>query len=203
MANNQLLASDNFASGSLAPGWTAAFGSTLSSVTASAPYYAEPPNTATVCDNVWTGLTWPNNQISEITVQSLVNAASTNVALWTRIQSGSLSGYVANFSNSATFATIYRCDSGSFTQLAQVAVSVVSGDVLAFQASGAILTVYQNGNRLLWTSDATYTAGSVGFRQNSSTAIVDSQVASWRGYSAASSSWLTVALANSLRGLRH
>ena len=188
MANNQLLASDNFASGSLAAGWSAAFGSGLPQITSPAPFYAEPVTTNVAVDPIWTGLTWPKDQTSEVTIQTLTAVAANNIGLWVRVQSGSLSGYVVNLnwaSGTGYGATIFRCDSGTFTQLGTpvTGLTIASGDVWAFQAAGAILSVYQNWKRVAWFFDATYTSGTPGFRQSAAT-VTNSQVASWRGYSA-------------------
>ena len=185
MATYQFLASDYFRSGSLAAGWSAAFGSATSAITASSPYYAEPRMIAQACDNVWTGLTWPNDQISEFTIATLTTDMLATASLWVRLQSGSLSGYVVNLSDGNV--TIYRCDSGSFTQLATVgSITFASGDIWTFEAAGAALTVYQNQIKIVFSADATYTSGSPGFRQNAATgggsSVTHTQVASWRGY---------------------
>ena len=117
MANNSLLASDNFASGSLAPGWAAITGLSTCHVVADSPKDTQPNVLSTEAGQIYTGNAFPNNQISEA-VFTLVNEAGTNGQLCVRMQSNAYSGYKVAFGG--TSATIYRMDSGTPTQLIQV-----------------------------------------------------------------------------------
>ena len=61
MANNTLLASDNFASGSLAAGWGTIpvfSGNGMCQVVNAPPMVAEAKTTAAGYGQMWTGLTW-------------------------------------------------------------------------------------------------------------------------------------------------
>lgn len=181
MANNTLLASDNFVSGSLAAGWSAIPTLSVGQVTGT-PKVVEPNNTVNPAGQIWTGLVWPNDHASELTVAALTAEAGTQINLTVRSQSGTYSGYEANLLNGT--AIISRRDSGVFTSLTSVSVSIAAGDVWTFQACGGLLTLYQNGNRILYVADTTYTSGSPGFYQASSVNITHTQVGSWRGYNA-------------------
>jgi len=187
VANNQLLASDNFASGSLAAGWTA-IPTQVKSQVAGTPFVAEPPSTSAAGRQYWSGLTWPNDQASEATFAHLVIDSASSIDLWVRVQSGSYSGYVVSIGSSATQVTarLYRCDSGTFTDLTDVLSGLTDtvGDVWTIQAAGSFIVVYQNGNMVMRYADATYTSGSPGFSQSSTASVSASQVGSWRGYSA-------------------
>ena len=81
MANNTLLASDNFASGSLAAGWSAQHGVSACKVVGSgSSAVAEPNASNTSAGQVWTGLTWPKDQCSECTLApGWVNSAGANI----------------------------------------------------------------------------------------------------------------------------
>lgn len=183
MANNLQLASDNFASGSLAAGWSAAFGSHLSVVVNNgSAFVAEAPDTATTCDSLWTALIWPNDQISEATIAALTLENGTNLALWVRVQSGSLSGYVLNLSQGN--AILYRCDNGTFTSILNVSAAIASNDIWSLNVNGSVLSIYQNFVRVGYIIDYTYSGGAPGFRQSSSVNVTHSQLGSWRGYSA-------------------
>jgi hypothetical protein len=180
MANNQLLASDTFASGSLAAGWSAIFTQVVSQI-AGSPFAAEPPSTIAAGRQYWSGLVWPNDQSSEVTV-NLTNENGTTVDLWVRVQSGAYSGYVVSIGNS--IATLYRCTAGAFTQIDQIGSLVfANGDVWVLQAAGAVLSIYQNWKKVMWFYDTTYTSGSPGFSQNTTINVTHSRVLSWRGYS--------------------
>lgn len=181
MANNQLLASDNFASGSLAAGWSAAFGLTKCQVIAGSPNITEPTTLSTNCGQIWTGLTWTNDQTSEVIVKTLTAEAGTLISLYVRMQVGAMSGYRADFSNGVL--TLFRFDTGTSTSLGSVSgLTFASGDRLTLQAAGASLAVYQNNKPLLYKWDTTYPSGSPGFLQFSSVNLAHTQVQSWGGY---------------------
>jgi hypothetical protein len=65
VANNSLLASDNFASGSLAPGWAAITGLSTCHVVADSPKDTQSNVLSTEAGQIYTGNAFPNNQISE------------------------------------------------------------------------------------------------------------------------------------------
>jgi hypothetical protein len=101
------------------------------------------------------------------------------------------SGYLAvfNFQGGAGAGrlTVFKDVSGSVTQLgsAVTTLTFAAGDVLTFQAAGCALTVNKNGKRIYYFYDTTFTSGgSPGYDQNSAGSVTNSQVSSWRGYSA-------------------
>jgi len=156
----------------------------------SAPHYTEPNAITTAAGQIWTGLAWPADQTSEITLQTLTQEGTTNVAaLFVRLLSNAVTGYQASIQadpGPTLHFDIYRLDAGTATQLTTVsAASISSGDVFSFQAAGAQLSLYQNGTRVLYFYDATYpSGGSPGFELYAGANITHSQVASWRGYNA-------------------
>lgn len=183
MANNQLLASDNFTSGSLAAGWSLLNGATnTSAILVGTPNVAQPRNTTDTDGQVWTGLSWPNDQISECTISTLTAEAGSSIHLAVRWQQTSVSGYEIAINDGGV--TLIRVDNGVTTTLGTVnGLTYTSGDVWALSAAGSCLTVFQNGNRLLTVGDATYTGGFPGFYSSSSVNVAHAQVSSWRGYS--------------------
>src|SRR5216683_1708685 len=91
MANNQLLASDSFVSGSLAAGW-AVFPTLLKcQVVVGSPNVTEPTVVGTTAGQLWIGITWPTDQTSELTVKNLVIGG--NVGLAVRFSSSVVSGF--------------------------------------------------------------------------------------------------------------
>src|SRR5216683_4173644 len=183
MANNQLLASDSFVSGSLAAGW-AVFPTLLKcQVVVGSPNVTEPTVVGTTAGQLWIGITWPTDQTSELTVKNLVIGG--NVGLAVRFSSSVVSGYLVVLKPNGGQFTISRFDNGVETILATISsVTFNANDVWAFQAAGSCLTVYQNGSRMGYTYDATYTSGFPGYDQNTTVALTESQVSAWRGYSA-------------------
>jgi hypothetical protein len=189
MANNQLLASDNFASGSLAAGWSAIFGQSTTQIVNVPPMVAEPNALSTSAGQQWTGLTWPKDHASEVTVNALTTEAGNSIiALNVRMQSGANSGYQVNIQNqnSVSNAVIYRLDAGVATAISTTGTvtAAVAGDVLTFQAAGSCLSVYQNGKQIVFAYDTNYISGTPGFGLYSTVNVAHCRVSSWRGYSA-------------------
>lgn len=178
MANNQLLASDNFASGNL-NNWTAFFGAAKCQVVGGV---SEPATLGVRGAQYYSASTLPADHISEVTT-NLTSEANTTVDLWCRVQSGTYSGYVVSMS--LTQANLYRCDSGSFTLLqGPITVPAPSnGDVWSISVAGAVITVHMNNTAVAHYMDATYTGGAPGYSQFSSTNLAHSKVLLWRGYS--------------------
>lgn len=183
MANNTLLASDNFASGSLAAGWAVLNGATQKSQIVSAPPNVAQPQVLSETDGqVWTGLVWPNDHISEITVNALTSELGTILNVPVRWQQSTVSGYRVAITNAT--ATLSRYDSGVATTLASASsLTFAAGDVWTIEAAGAFIIVSQNAAQILFAADATYQNGYPGFYASSTVAIAHVRVASWRGYS--------------------
>jgi len=181
--NNQLLASDNFISGSLAAGWAAMYGLSEGTVISGSPNVVEPGATGANYGQIWTGFTWPDDQSSEVTTNT-VKDSGTYTILNVRWQTGSASGYQANLYNGAAY--LYVVTSGSSVQLGSTVTGLTfsAGDVWCLQAAGACISLYQNWNRVAYWYDATYTSGSPGFQQYVTTTTSNTKVLSWRGYSA-------------------
>jgi hypothetical protein len=100
------------------------------------------------------------------------------------------SGYMAvisyNLSQSSFIWQVFRRDAGSATSLGGGGlfhITVSTGDVFTFGAFGAGLHLYQNGKRLFYIADPTYTSGAPAYGQYTPTTLTHNQVSAWRGYS--------------------
>lgn len=188
MANNQLLASDNFASGSLAAGWSANFDMSKCQVVTQ---QTEPNALSTNAGQIWTGATFPKDQISEVAIGTLSNAnnAADFISPIVRASAAAATRYQCDITHttaSGFTVTLSSVVAGSPTSIGSATnVSVASGDVFTLCAMGAAITVYHNGTRLIVAADASITSGSPGYIQSSSVALANTRVSSWRGYSAA------------------
>lgn len=185
MANNQLLASDNFASGSLAAGWSTLSGNPFaeSAILTGSPNVAQPANTdSNAYGQMWTANGTQVNQISEVTVQTLTSEVGTVFYLIVRVQTGNQSRYQAEITDGT--AVIVRNDNGTNTSICTTVTGLTfaSGDVWNFVADGAAICLYQNGKPICHAYDATYTSGYPGFLQGSSVNKIHCQVSAWRGY---------------------
>jgi predicted GH43/DUF377 family glycosyl hydrolase len=188
MANNQLLASDNFATG-LAAGWSLAHG--MTNTCAVVGSLAQPRATSELDGQIWTGIAFPADQISECTIGNLGPAVGTqnSVLLMVRWQAGSTSGYqllLRKDATNANLAILQRQDSGVTTQLATTsAFTFAAGDVWSLQAAGSCVSVYLNSEPVFsFIFDATYATGSPGFQCYSTQATTNATVSAWRGYNA-------------------
>jgi hypothetical protein len=190
MANNQLLASDSFTGGSLAAGWSAISGLSKCQVVTGTPNVTEGNVVGTAAGQIWTGSllvgsSWPNDQISEVTLGAALSVTSATVGLVVRYLSSAQTGYIAVFNGSGTLY-VYADTNGTLTQISSgvTGLTFASGDVLTFQVAGCCLTVYQNGKLIFYFYDTTYTSGGyAGYDQNPASTLGSSQVSSWRGYS--------------------
>jgi hypothetical protein len=112
----------------------------------------------------------------------LTNESTSQIALLVRQQSGSNSCYALVVQDNYTH--LYVVTNGSYAEVGSpVEVVVGTYDVWTLQAAGSVLITYQNGKRIRYDSDTTYTGGSPGFSQYSTTNITHTNVGSWRGYS--------------------
>lgn len=181
MANNQLLASDNFASGSLAAGWALMASATgLCQIVAGSPNVAEPSALTNTYGQVWTASGILKNQISEVVLAATPGSGSF-VLVRVRWQVAANSGYDLEISAGA--ATLFRWDSGVATQLATQLLTISAGDVFDLVADGGALVAYQNYVRIFYVADAVYASGYSGFGQTSSVSVTTNKVSSWSGYS--------------------
>lgn len=187
MADNLLVAQDAFAGNALAAGWTAWPTSALPAVVAG-PLIQ--PTAASAGDGMyWTGNSFPNDQICELTLHNLSSTGgdaqcdlcvrfSPNVA-------GHPQCYQLTIDASLGHATIFRVSGGSATQVAQASVSIAANDVWAFGVFGSVLVAYKNGTRQLYTTDTNFASGTIAvFLQANTTAATSVQVSSIRMYSA-------------------
>lgn len=182
MANNQLLASDNFASGSFAAGWSAAFGDTLATITGT-PFVCEPGGLNATYGQQRSSFA-SADQTSEFAI-NLTNEVNTYGILYVRLQSGVSGGYQLNIGNAGSFpaAILYAIGNGTpiFTS---GALTLAAGDIWSLQAVGACLSIYQNFKLIGSVFDTTFTSGVPGFAQYTATSAAHTQVLSWRGYNA-------------------
>jgi hypothetical protein len=184
MANNQLVASDNWASGSLAAGWSA-LSSGFPQVVLGTPNVVE---TTLVGGNrygcYWTGSPFSSDQISEVTINSATTDGGTSVGLYVRF--GAVGGYyVCNLN--MTGGGNYNITKNFGASMVTGNFTMAAGDVIAFEACGNCLSLYQNWNRLAYTYDTGGTnplvGGSPGFDVIASN-LTYMQIRSWRGYNA-------------------
>jgi hypothetical protein len=117
----------------------------------------------------YSGVTWPNNQYSEITVTIDINSGGAEAVMASVRTSTSANTYyqggldsVALGGSSATGAKIRSVIAGAFTILVNFSVSPVVGDVFRLIAQGTTLQLNRNGVSLGSTTDSNITTGNAG-----------------------------------------
>jgi len=125
---------------------------------------------------LWTAITWPNDQYSELTATIL--AASIQAAV-VRGSTGAQTAYLGGFSNADAGnknRRIWKYVAGTYTSLATEAVLVAAGDVLRLEVQGTTIRLYVNGTLRLNATDSDIASGSPGLylrHNNTSVAVLD------------------------------
>ncbi len=88
--------------------------------------------------------------------------------------SGLFDGYQAVFSELNNRCRIFRWDDGSDTQLgADISLTLLDGDQLGLSFVGSDVSLYQNGVLVDTRTDATYTSGFIGVREDGLLNVLD------------------------------
>lgn len=190
MANNTLIASDYFLSGSLAAGWGNFPGSqTAGQTTVTGGHVTQPTALNGAYGQLWTALGSLADQTVEVTA-NLTNENGTYLSLYVRwsVMNALGQGYFASITQLAgnPTLTLQRADNGVNTTLGSpvISLTITPGDVWAFQAAGAAFSIYQNYKRIFYYYDATYTTGYSGYQLYSTTNVTHTQVSGFRLYNA-------------------
>lgn len=182
MANNVLLASDSFVSGSLSPNWVVFPNASgfKPQIVVGTPNVAEAPDTTHTGGVIWTGTPFPSDHTSEVTMNNTIGTGS-QLELFVRVNGAGTAGYQANVSTTGAGTIINYATGASFAS--GTGSAPAAGDVYALQAAGGVVSLYQNGRRVCYTADATFpSGGSPGFGIRSTSALANCKVASWRCY---------------------
>jgi hypothetical protein len=123
---------------------------------------------STVCGAIYTGISWPNGQYSEVTI---ANHSSNSDTLFIALRSDTTgnNNYTLNFtgpSGTPQTPTIFKTVSGSGTLLVSGSpITFNNTDVIRFLVSGSSFSVYQNGVLIpsLNVSDSSLASGTPGF----------------------------------------
>jgi hypothetical protein len=129
--------------------------------------------------SVWTGISWPNDQYSEITIGGI--GASANIAPLVRGSASVQSYYFAAVIGlGSTDIVLEKFVAGTPTLIAFTPATVNSGDVIRLEVQGTSLTVKQNGVVVLGpVTDSDVASGSAGIR--STTSVQFATASLWAG----------------------
>ena len=188
----QETAVDAFTSGagSLDGNWTTPTGGTALKIVGTSPYYVEPTTTSTLCQAVYIGASYGQNQYSEVTLATLSGTLFQRyIAPMVLASTTALTDYEAEIGSptatSDAAAKIYKRVAGTPTQIGPTAgCEPQVGDVwrlsVVFGSDGfPVLSLFQNGFLILQVQDQSatpITSGNPGMAAYSSVAIADAQI---------------------------
>ncbi len=178
------LASDNFnrANGGLGANYTIVPGKAALTIVSNA---VELTSTAADGGDIYTGISWPNDQWSQVTL-NVMNYADNAIDVVVRCSNSVATWYVAYiggpFGSSATYA-IARVVTGTRTFIQTITTHTFSAnDVIRLAVQSTTLTLYQNGAQIWTGTDANISSGYPGFILGSNAETVsDTIMGPWAG----------------------
>jgi len=179
------VASDNFSSGvgSLSNNWTTPVGGHALQIIAG--NLCEMGTISVVCGEAYTGVTFSNDQYSEITIQILANGQF--FAPTVRNQTASVGWYGINIVGPIGSAVnsfyINKNVGGTFTQIGpSQTITLQVGDVIRLSVVGNVISAFQNGFLIQQVQDNsnTFSSGFPGLG-GFTTTLVQAQVSLWAG----------------------
>ena len=179
------LASDNFNRANvnpLAPNWTTIPGGTFGNAQI-VSNQAVNTTAGAAADVSYTGISWPNDQWSQVTISTF--PAGNSFAGVSLRGSASVSSDYRVFGDSNTKFIVSKIVSGTSTNLTNQNGTVAVGDVITGAIVGTQISGYQNGNLLFTVSDSSLASGNAGILVDSVTNLSNAAVDNWSGGSLA------------------
>jgi hypothetical protein len=181
------LASDNFTRANENPlsnggKWTIMSGSTGSLQILS--NRCQPTDNTQLGGAIWTGLVWPNDQYSELTVQAVQSGADIRVMVRSNSNIGTNTSYFVQILGvgASQSVKLFKDVAGTFTQLGTTqTVTVTAGDVFRCEAQGTTIRAKQNGSVLVTQVDAAIASGSAGFEMSAAGTAALTNGSAWAG----------------------
>jgi hypothetical protein len=167
MPSTTQLASDNFHRADANPisGNWSPFVATPGLVFCIVSNQAEPAadSALSIGGNFYNGISWPNDQYSEVTVGTSASGAASDAFLVLVRTSATGNCYALVFAcEGATTCVIQKYIAGAVTNLATFSFTATTGDVVRLSVQGSNLVVYKNGAQIGTATDSSITSGSPG-----------------------------------------
>lgn len=183
--NLQVLASDDFnrPDGSLGANWT------LLNFTNFVPaQIVSHKVTSTAaggnCDSWYNAIAWPNDQWSQVTVNTCLASSFVGISL-RQVSAGSSSTAYRIYWNGTTGSSgtwnIQRLQFGTFTTLASGSLTLNIGDTLLGAVVGSNILLYWNRLLIAVISDSALTSGNAGLLVIPVTTISNAAISAWSG----------------------
>ncbi len=135
------------------------------------------------CGSFYSGVVWPNDQFSEVTLAG-TPGSSAAVGAIVRCAAAAETYFHAQMANNGAgnfSLTLNHMLAGSSHQIGSsvTGITPVTGDVLRIQAIGTTISAWYNGNQVISVTDANIVSGSAGFYTQPSGAVSSAQISLW------------------------
>jgi hypothetical protein len=129
------------------------------------------------CSESYNGVTWPNDQYSQIVIVSLSDRFVGPVV---RASTSANTLYLVECATTNIY--LYKVVSASGTLLVNYSGTVSVGDIIRLEAQGTTLRVFQNGTQRISTTDTSIASGRAGIHINLPGSQFDTAVLdNWEG----------------------
>jgi hypothetical protein len=125
----------------------------------------------------YSGVVWPNDQYSEVTIAATRNTVLVGSAV--RCSASTETYYVGWSGGAALF--LYVENAGVLTALSSNSTNTGIGGVVKTQALGSTISVFYNGISQLSVTDSTIVSGSAGISVQPDLTIAHAQISTWDG----------------------
>lgn len=129
----------------------------------------------------WSALSWPNDQYSELKLQTLTNSAW--LAVLARVQPSAATGYYFELDGigSSQNIALGRLTNGTRISFTSGTLTTAQGGIITIQAQGTTITALYNGTQVLTFTDSAYGSGSPGFLLTPVNSLSDAAISLWDG----------------------
>jgi hypothetical protein len=181
-----ILASDNFTRANENPlnatNWTVVTGSGNLQIVNN---LCEPTALSTLCRELWTNATWPNDQYSSVTVNNFTNGNTTNIVFIFVRSSTTTAGnnYALKIIGAAAGNPTWAItgSGGAILTSGTLAAAVSSGDVFSLNIVGTTLTAYKNGVSFGTVTNASFASGTPGMGLEDVVVLSNVDASLWAG----------------------
>ena len=191
MSSGQQLATDNFTRANENPlsdggNWSAQTGLSALQVVSD---LCEPTALITNCGAYYSGLSWPNDQYSEVQINNI--AANLNDTVFVRVRTVAIfknNSYqlnVATSSSGPNSILVYKWVSNALTLILTCSpTTITNGDIFRLVVAGTLLTVFRNGSSIGSVIDSDLSSGSPGIGLSATSFLTNADLSLWNGGSA-------------------
>jgi hypothetical protein len=107
------------------------------------------------CDESYNGVTWPDDQYSQVTLAAVNSGGSAGPGV--RASTTASTFYTVEATTNSI--ALWKAVNGSWTQIGSFSGTVSAGDIIRLEAQGTTLRVRQNGTQRISVTDSSISSG--------------------------------------------